>query len=97
MTNRADPGDNTSVRVHATSTALEPSERTFSTREAFWTTDGGTTWHPVKVHGKRGGSFRFTVPGEELATGTWVGLRFHAVDKGGNCIEQTLLRAFSVR
>ena len=95
--NRATAGADTAIEVSATSSALDPADRSIAATEAMWTTDGGTTWTSATVRQQGpAGTYRFTVPGTALQTGGWVGLRFNAVDVAGNRVAQTVLRAFPV-
>ncbi|MEV6105828.1 S8 family serine peptidase [Streptomyces sp. NPDC051940] len=97
LANRARAGRDTRVDVYATSQALAPADRHVTEVEAAYTTDGGATWKTAEVY--RTGypkNHRFTIAGGELTAGTWVGLRFRAVDAAGNSVAQTLLRAFQV-
>ncbi|WP_020389629.1 S8 family peptidase [Kribbella catacumbae] len=98
LSNRARAQRDTTIQVQATSAALDQHDRRFSSASAWYTTDGGQTWQPAEAQSKRDGTgdYRFTVPGRSLDTGDWVGLRFAAVDKAGNSVQQTLLRAFPV-
>ncbi|WP_109509135.1 S8 family peptidase [Nocardioides speluncae] len=96
LANRASAGVETAVEVRATSSALNPADRTFAAATASWTTDGGASWTPVGAHARGAGVFRFSVPGEALTSGAWVGLRFETADAAGNTVRQTLLRAIPV-
>ncbi|WP_129691266.1 S8 family serine peptidase [Gottfriedia acidiceleris] len=61
----------------------------------MWTsTDDGTTWIPAKVNKRNENKFNITVNHPDSG---YVSIRLKATDSAGNQVEQTILRAYSLK